>query len=131
MKRKKPELEENKKEKLIERGNDICRAIGLWEVIGRKWALLILKSLRKKKIMRFSELKRVLEGISSNVLTDRLLQLESEGLIAKKVYKNTAPSKVEYSLTPLAIELDSLLTNLDEWTDKWELSRKKQKVEGK
>ncbi len=75
------------------------------------------------KKVRFSELKRELKGISSNVLTDRLDQLVHEGLLTKRIYGESAPLKVEYRLTPSALELDDLLNNLDQWVEKWKSSK--------
>lgn len=57
--------------------------------------LFILKNLGTKEVIRFNELKRLLSGISSTVVADRLLELEREGLISKKIYPEIPP-KVEY-----------------------------------
>ena len=64
--------------------------------------MFILKNLSTKEVIRFSELKRLLSGISSTVLADRQLELEREGLISKKIYPEIPP-KVEYRLTPQAL----------------------------
>lgn len=61
--------------------------------------------------MRFSEIKKALVGISSTMLSERLLELEQEWLVAKKIYG----SKVEYSLTASAKELAIILVELDRW----------------
>jgi DNA-binding HxlR family transcriptional regulator len=46
-----------------------CKAINnMWEVLGKRWALLILKNLHTKEAIHFNELKRALPGISSTVL---------------------------------------------------------------
>ena len=72
-----------------------CEIANIWEVLGRRWSLLIIKNLCNKEVIRFNELKRALPGISSTVLSDRLLELEREGLISKKIYPEI-PLKVEY-----------------------------------
>jgi DNA-binding HxlR family transcriptional regulator len=82
------------------------------------------KELKNKEVMYFSELLKELAGISSNLLASRLAELEKEQLIAKKVYGEKPSSKVEYSLTLLALELDDILNNLDRWVDKWKSSLK-------
>lgn len=64
--------------------------------------LFILKNLSTKEVIRFNELKRLLSGISSTVVADRLLELEREGLISKKIYPEIPP-KVEYRITPQAL----------------------------
>src|SRR5204863_8300370 len=83
----------------------------IWEVLGRRWSLLILKNLCNKNIIRFNELKRALPGISSTVLSDRLLELEREGLISKNIYAQIL-RKVEYRMTPQARELETIMNEL-------------------
>jgi DNA-binding HxlR family transcriptional regulator len=82
-----------------------CEISNIWEVLGRRWTLLILKNLCNRESIRFNELKRVLRGISSTVLSDRLLELERKGLISKKIYPEIPP-KVEYSMTPQTRKLE-------------------------
>ena|SRR6476661_9887215 len=83
-----------------------CKISNIWEVLGRRWSLLILNDLCNKEAIRFNQLKRDLSGISSTVLSDRLLMLEHEGLISKKIYVEIPP-KVEYSRTQQARELET------------------------
>ena len=95
-----------------------CEIANIWEVLGRRWTLLILKNFCTKEVIRFNELKRSLSGISSTVLSDRLLDLEREGLLSKKIYPEIPP-KVEYRMTPQARELVSIINELRKWTDRW------------
>jgi len=90
--------------------------------ISRKWALPIMKNLLTKETARFNELKKLMPGISSTVLSDTLLELEHEGLISKKVYPEIPP-RVEYKLTGRTRELKIILEELDEWTQRWKFSR--------
>ena len=100
-----------------------CKAINnIWEVLGRKWALLILKNLHTKEAIRFNELKRTLGEISSTVLADRLLEMEREGLISKKIYLEIPP-RVEYRLTARTRELGVILKDLGEWALRWKSPR--------
>ena len=100
-----------------------CKAINnIWEVLGRKWALLILKNLHTKEAIRFNELKRTVGEISSTVLADRLLEMEREGLISKKIYLEIPP-RVEYRLTARARELGVILKDLGEWALRWKSPR--------
>ena len=68
----------------------------VWEVLGRRWSMLILKNLCTKEVIRSNEFKTLLPGISSTVLADRLSELEREGLVSKKTYPEIPP-KVEYA----------------------------------
>ena len=95
-----------------------CEIANIWEVLGRRWSLLILKNLCNKEVIRFNELKKALPGISSTVLSDRLLELEREGLISKKIYPEIPP-KVEYRMTPQAKELEAIMNELGKWANRW------------
>ena len=60
----------------------------------------------------------MLSGISSTVLAARLLELEREGLVSKKIYPQIPP-KVEYRLTLQAKELEVILRDLSRWAHSW------------
>jgi DNA-binding HxlR family transcriptional regulator len=96
--------------------------VSIWEVLGRRWSLLILKNLCTKEVIRFNEFKKLLSGISSTVLAERLLELEREGLVSKKIYPQIPP-KVEYSLTIRAKELGVILRELGKWASRWKVPR--------
>jgi DNA-binding HxlR family transcriptional regulator len=95
-----------------------CAIADVWEVLGRRWTLHILKNLSTRNVIRFNELKRALDGISSTVLAGRLLELEREGLVTKKIYPEVPP-RVEYSMTPQARELEVIIKELARWANKW------------
>jgi DNA-binding HxlR family transcriptional regulator len=99
-----------------------CQVANIWEILGRRWSLLILKNLSTKGVIRFNELKRLLTGISNTVLADRLLELERESLVSKKIYPEIPP-RVEYRLTSQAKELEIILKELGKWTNRWKASR--------
>jgi DNA-binding HxlR family transcriptional regulator len=100
-----------------------CGILNIWDVLGRRWSLLILKNLSSKNLVRFNELKRSLKDISNTVLSDRLSELEKEGLITKKNISRNTPLKVEYRLTTKAKDLEPILQSLDRWCEKWELKK--------
>ena len=99
-----------------------CEILNIWDVLSRRWSLLVLKNLSTKNVIRFNELKRSLKDISNTVLSDRLSELGREGLINKKIYPEI-PLKVEYRLTTKAKDLESILQSLDRWCEKWELKK--------
>src|SRR5205809_5378013 len=92
--------------------------VSIWEVLGRRWSLLILKNVCTKEVIRFNEFKKLLPGISSTVLADRLFELEREGLVSKKIYPEIPP-KVEYRLTLRAEELRVIFKKLGTWASRW------------
>ena len=77
--------------------------------------------------MRFNELKRLIPEISSTVLSQRLLELEMEGLISKKIYLEI-PVRVEYSLTHRTKELETILQQLSVWISKWKVYEKRKEI---
>ena len=108
---------------IIDRRCDIfADELAIWRVLGRRWALSILKNLDTKEAIRFNELKRLMPGISSTVLAERLSELEVEGLISKKIYPEIPP-KVEYSLTVQAKELRVIFNELQRWTHRFDPHR--------
>ena len=77
-----------------------------------RWKLLILFHLFGGQVQRYSDLERLIPGISQKMLAQQLRQLEADGLVSRKVYPQTPP-KVEYRLTEwgqaLCPALDALL----------------------
>ena len=83
------------------------------EVVGERWALLIVRDLLVGA-KRFTDLLRGLPGIPSNVLTARLKELEHAGLVRRRVLAR--PSRaVVYELTAYGLELDPVVTELGRW----------------
>lgn len=102
-----------------------CEVLDIWEVLGKRWSLNILRNLSAKDTIRFNELKRLLHGISSTVLSERLRELELEGLIIKRIYPEV-PLRVEYSITIRAKDLEPILHSLANWVNKWKTNGDKE-----
>jgi DNA-binding HxlR family transcriptional regulator len=83
------------------------------ELIGERWAMLILRELAYGS-RRFSELKADLPGISANVLTQRLTELEERGLVRKTRLPPPASVQV-YEATPWALEVAPVIGKLGKW----------------
>jgi len=77
--------------------------------LSRKWILEIIWELETYKGSNFNELKRIIRGISSRILSDRLKELEKNGIISRKV-QNTHPPTVLYQLTDKGKGFVELLT---------------------
>jgi DNA-binding HxlR family transcriptional regulator len=91
-----------------------CRAIsGVLARIGDKWSVLIVSRLGGR-VLRFSELKRDIGGISQRMLTLTLRGLERDGLVTRTVFM-TIPPRVDYALTPLGRSLLEPVTALSDW----------------
>ncbi|WP_414939816.1 winged helix-turn-helix transcriptional regulator [Amycolatopsis sp. cmx-11-51] len=92
-----------------------CPSRTVIEVLANKWALYVLGAIRRyERPMRFSELRRLLDGITQKMLTQTLRSLERDGLIRRDVYP-TVPPRVEYGLTPLGVDVGRLTTAVAEW----------------
>jgi DNA-binding HxlR family transcriptional regulator len=81
--------------------------------VGDKWSVLIVALLGDQP-KRFSELRRMIEGISQRMLTLTLKGLERDGLLTRTVYP-TIPPRVEYQLTNLGRSLLIPITGLANW----------------
>jgi DNA-binding HxlR family transcriptional regulator len=64
--------------------------------------------------MRYSALKRSIDGVTERILTAQLRELEADGLVHRTVYPEIPP-RVEYQLTPLGWSMQSILENLSDW----------------
>ena len=95
-----------------------CNADEIWSVLGKMWALLILKKLSESESTRFNEIKKAIPTISNTVLSERLRDLEVHGLITKKIYAQV-PTRVEYSITKQTRDLGKILKQLDNWVVQW------------
>lgn len=81
--------------------------------MGGRWKLLILCKLEKGKL-RFGELKKLLPNITERMLTLQLREMEKDELVKRTVYAEVPP-RVDYELTPIAIELIPIWSKLSDW----------------
>ena len=93
-----------------------CPSRRFIELIGDKWALLVLHALSHGP-RRNGQLMQEIEGISQKMLTQTIRRLESNGLVARHDFK-TIPPKVEYSLTPIGESLAATLGGLRAWAER-------------
>ncbi|WP_334031127.1 winged helix-turn-helix transcriptional regulator [Alteromonas sp. P256] len=91
----------------------VCGVAVSLEIIGGKWKGVILWHLCHKTL-RFSQLRRRLQGVTQKMLTQQLRELERDKLVNRKVYAEVPP-RVEYSLTELGRTLEPTLRQLCEW----------------
>jgi DNA-binding HxlR family transcriptional regulator len=87
------------------------------ELIGRRWNGAILWALMKGPL-RFAEIRQLATGVSDRLLSERLKQLEAEGLVRRTVSPGT-PVRVEYSLTQKGQALAPSISKLHEWAQHW------------
>lgn len=96
-----------------------CPVEATLDLIGGKWKGIVLFHLTKGT-KRFNELKRLIPEITQRMLTLQLRQLEKNGIIKRKIFKEIPP-KVEYSLSDLGQTLIPILQMLEQWGSKYAL----------
>ncbi len=83
------------------------------DVIGGRWRTVVLSYL-KEGVHRYGELRRLIPGVSEKMLTQRLRELEADGLVVRRDLGTTAPH-VEYELTEEGRSLTPVLQALYDW----------------
>ena len=97
-------------------GCPIRFALGLF---GDKWSLLVIRDLMFKNKQYFNEFQDSEEGISTNMLSDRLQRLEKSGIIASTI-DPTHKSKKIYRLTQKGIDLAPVMLSLIDWSEQYD-----------
>lgn len=87
------------------------------ELVGRRWTGAIIFVLLKSRC-RFATLRDAIPDITDRMLSERLQELEDEGIVERTVVPDT-PVRVEYSLTRKGRALASAFDAIAEWADKW------------
>ena len=86
-------------------------------IISKRWTSLILRALLAGT-SRFNGISAYVPGLSDRLLSERLKELEAEGIIERRVYGET-PVRIEYVLTPKGEELRDIVTVMQRWADRW------------
>jgi DNA-binding HxlR family transcriptional regulator len=90
-----------------------CPVTATMEIIGGKWKLLIMY-LISNDINRFGKMSIMLKGISKQMLTSQLRELEADGIIERKIYAEIPP-RVEYFLTAKGKSLLPIINMMKDW----------------
>jgi len=86
------------------------------DLLGKRWTTLIIYQLLEGP-QRFNEIESALP-ISGRLLSERLKELEKEGLVERKVYPEV-PVRVEYSLTEKGVGLKPAIASIQQWSQDW------------
>ena len=87
------------------------------QLLGKRWTGLILDTMLEGP-QRFCEMTTIVEGLSDRVLSDRLRELESEGVVERVVYPQI-PVRVEYRLTEKGRDLRPVVQAIHQWAEEW------------
>lgn len=93
-----------------------CNIAQSLNIIGDRWTLLVIHEIHIGNVT-FSGIKKALEGISSNLLSERLKSLEEDNLIATTLY-STHPPRYKYTLTEKGKDLEPVFHSLVVWGEK-------------
>jgi DNA-binding HxlR family transcriptional regulator len=91
-----------------------CTTRQALERLASKWRILLIYALLAGP-QRHAELRRWVAGITQKVLTETLRDMERDGLVERRVLKQTPPQHVEYSLTALGKSLEAPLAAICAW----------------
>jgi DNA-binding HxlR family transcriptional regulator len=87
------------------------------ELIGRRWTGAIV-SVMLKGATRFCEIREAIPGISDRLLTERLKELEDNGVVMRTVI-DARPPQVSYRLTEKGLALEPVLDSVSAWGARW------------
>ncbi len=87
------------------------------ELVGKRWTGAIIQALIDGP-RRYSELLQAVPGLHDRLLSERLKELEMEGIVTRWVYPDT-PVRVEYKLSEKGRDLERVLVEMDRWADRW------------
>ncbi|MER3420404.1 MAG: MarR family transcriptional regulator [Chloroflexota bacterium] len=87
------------------------------ELIGRRWTGAILRAMLAG-INRFSDLAAAVPGLSDRMLSERLKELEAEGIVRRVVVPET-PVRITYELTEKGKDLSQVIEALSAWAERW------------
>ena len=102
---------------------EACPVARSLDVIGDRWTVLVIRDLVLGR-SKFKDLLESLEGISPNLLAERLKRLEEQEIV-ERVFYSDHPPRAEYCLTEKGNELIPVLRAIAEWGYKYELDDEK------
>jgi DNA-binding HxlR family transcriptional regulator len=85
--------------------------------VGKRWTGAIVRSLLDGH-RRFSELLEAVPGLHDRVLSERLRELEAEGVVQRQVYPEV-PVRIEYVLTDKGRDLERAIAEIERWAERW------------
>ena len=92
-----------------------CPSREILNHVTSRWGVLVLVALMEGT-RRFSELRRKIDGVSEKMLAQTLQQLEQDGFVDRVAYP-VVPPHVEYSLTPLGVQIGEQVDSMVDWIE--------------
>jgi DNA-binding HxlR family transcriptional regulator len=102
----------------LEEEAPVCRHFqAAARLIGKRWNMQLIRAL-ESGVTRFADLRAGVAPISDNLLSERLKELEAEGIVTRTVVPET-PVRIAYSLTDRGRDLAKVLDELAAWAERW------------
>jgi DNA-binding HxlR family transcriptional regulator len=103
---------------------DSCTVSQTVRYLSKRWTLLIILELYKGEgyTRRFTELRDALSGITPKVLSERLKELEEEGVLTRHVDATAFPVRAEYTLTESGLGIVDVIRVIKRWALKWKIA---------
>ncbi len=96
------------------------------ELVGKRWTGVILSALMEGP-RRYSSLREAVPGLHDRLLSERLRELEAEGIVARRVYPDS-PVRVEYELTEKGRDLERVFAEVQRWADRWQSTTRSEQL---
>ena len=96
------------------------------QILGKRWTALIVRTLLPRP-RRFSDMISHIPGLSDRLLSERLKELESCGIVERRVFAEM-PVRIEYTLTGKGHELQHVVEAIQHWADCWDFSAQGQET---
>jgi len=102
----------------VEHESSFCpRFLHAVELVGRRWTGSILRTLLSGPA-RYHEIRSAIPDLSDRMLSERLRELETEGIVTRSVIPET-PVRVEYALTEKGRALETAIVAIAAWAEQW------------
>lgn len=98
------------------------------EIIGRRWTGAVVRAMLAGST-RFSEILAAVPGLSDRLLSERLKELESEGIVQRSVTPST-PVRIQYTLTDKGRSLAAVVREVATWAETWQKGNQRVEVSG-
>ncbi len=98
-----------------------CPVRHVLRILGKRWTILIIKEINfnARHKLSFMELRKKLEDVSAKVLSERLKEMQANGLVNRKVDDNKTPQRIYYTLTGKGKDACQIIEAFREYGIKW------------
>jgi len=92
-----------------------CPVFRVADLVGKKWAIVVIQEVALNGENGFNAIRKRMASISPKLLSQRLKNLETNGILKKRIITEKTPFKTEYKLTDKGRELNDIITLMRKW----------------